>query len=434
MTQRVGAQECVPPVDTIRLNASVDLTAPYVGEQIIYTIQIENTLENPPSFDPPPFEGMWRAGRLEITTSVADVCGVKVSVTTSQYILFPLRPGEIVIPPGTLDFSLNPVFEARTRVLSNEVMVNVLPVPQLDAPDSFGGLVGYPFFIDTTVGRTSARAGDPISLRVKVEGSGNIEQMPPPQLPLPENWRIYQQQSDLATATEGESLVGSKTFEWLVVPEGTGAVEIPSIELSYYDNNTGIFRTIFSEPITLDILPSENLPEAEVAAVAPEVEAGLPALRPIASVTGRQNTAWLWWFWLLPPLVLMGSAGYRWQTSRAARQAVRRRQSGALRTAKTNLSAVTRQRGDRAYKDLIMAVLTYFGDRWNTDALALDQNEIASRLLDEDVDDEIVQQIITCMRGAEEGRYAPDDSSPPRALVKQTLMALIAVDAAGNAR
>ncbi|MEM6530669.1 MAG: hypothetical protein AAF653_20395, partial [Chloroflexota bacterium] len=84
MTQRVGAQECVPPVDTIRLNASVDLTAPYVGEQIIYTIQIENTLENPPSFDPPPFEGMWRAGRLEITNSVADVCGVKVSVTTSQ--------------------------------------------------------------------------------------------------------------------------------------------------------------------------------------------------------------------------------------------------------------------------------------------------------------------------------------------------------------
>ncbi|MEO1440361.1 MAG: BatD family protein, partial [Chloroflexota bacterium] len=331
---------------------------------------------------------------------------------------------------GTLDFSLNPVFEARTRVQSNEVMLDVLPVPELDAPDSFGGLVGYPFFIDATVGRTTARAGDPISLRVKIEGSGNIEQMPPPELPLSEDWRIYQQPSDLNTATEGSELVGSKTFEWLVVPQGAGPVSIPSVELSYYDNNTNIFRTINTEPIALNILPAENIPAAVPDALAPEVEAGLPALREVSVITQRRGAVWMWWLWILPPLVLVGSVGYRWYTHRAKHEAVRRRQSGALRTAKANLSAVTRARGDRAYKELILAVLTYFGDRWNRDTLALDQADIEQELLTAGVDDDIVRQMMQCMRAAEEGRYAPEDSSPPRALVKQTLMALIAVDGA----
>jgi hypothetical protein len=34
------------------------------------------------------------------------------------------------------------------------------------------------------------------------------------------------------------------------------------------------------------------------------------------------------------------------------------------------------------------------------------------------------------MQAAEEGRYAPENTSPPRSLVKQTLMALIAAEGA----
>lgn len=426
---QVAAQGCEPQTDVIVVEASVDNPTPYVGEQIVYTVQIFNTTQSSPTLEIPAFEGFWAGGVLEIGTYEQPDCGITVGVTVNERILFPLRPGELVIPPGTLDFSANPVYEARTRVESSNVAVDVRPLPD-GAPDDFSGAVGYPFFIDAQVGRETARVGDPISLRVTIEGAGNIEQINAPELPLPDSWRTYGQPTRVNTAAEGRLLVGTKTFEWLFVPDEAGTVSVPPISFSYFDTNTEIYRTVTTDPIPLSILPAadvpavpDNLPELTL-----DLEPGVLAIKPVPGSLGQWRVPGLWVLWLVAPLLFVGSAWWRWWQYRASEEVVRRRRQGALRNARANLATVTRRRGDMAYKQLIMAVLTYFGDRWNTEPMALDQSELQQGMAAAGVDGDVIEGVMVCLREAEQGRYAPEDASPPRALVKQTLMALAAVD------
>ena len=431
-----AAAQCEPLVDTIRLQSSVDNAAPYVGQQVIYTIRIENTLENPPSFAPPQFEGFWRAGALPIENTEELICNVNVSVTTSRYILFPLREGELAILPGTLDFSANPVYEARTRIESNEVALAVRPLPQ-GAPASFTGAVGYPFFVTATVGRSTANAGDPLSLRVVIEGAGNIEQIAPPALPLGDGWQTYNQPTSVETATENQRLVGKRTFEWLVASTQAGLVTIPPIEFTYYHPDLEAYRTEATQPIELSILPSDveavvlDLPDVDTRTSSqPDAAVAALTLRSVPNAPVALPLSWLWWLWALPPLmftVVLGQQVYRQRQSRNAEQT---RRTQALKNARSQLAAVTRLRGDQAYRELFTIIVTYFADKWDEDPLGLNKADLSQRLDDTGLAPDVVDQVLLCLEEAEAGRYTPSRKSPPRSLIKQTLLTLIAVDAA----
>ena len=405
----------------------MDDTTPYVGEQVIYTLNVFNTTQSSPSLEPPPFEGFWLAGVLDIQSYNQPNCDSTVGVTVNEHVLFPLRPGEQVIPPGTLDFSLNPVYEASTQVVSEDTVVEVQSLPD-GAPASFAGAVGYPLNIEARVGRRRAAAGDPISLQVTLSGAANIELMDPPTLPFPDGWRVYPQPTTVNVAVENRILFGDKTFEWLFVPDGEGDVIVPPIEYSYFDINTEIYRTLQTEPIALTISAAPNSGQAADVASASQPVGQLA----IKSTLGQQRfggSAWLWMLWGVPPLIFGGVVWWQWRMARLLRLSDERRQSQALRRARSRLARVTRKHGDAAYRELMAAIQIYFADKWGREPLALDQAEIRHELSVQQVDETIIEQVFGCLSEAEQGRYSPEDSSPGRGLVKRTLMALVAVDA-----
>lgn len=115
--------------------------------------------------------------------------------------------------------------------------------------------------------------------------------------------------------------------------------------------------------------------------------------------------------------------------ARLLRLSDQRRQSQALRRARSRLARVTRKRGDAAYRELMAAIQIYFADKWGREPLALDQGEIRHELTVQQVDETIIEQVFGCLSEVEQGRYSPEESSPGRGLVKRTLMTLVAVDA-----
>ncbi len=423
----VSAQ-CEPQRDMIVLEATVDDATPYVGEQVIYTLNVFNTTQSSPSLEPPPFEGFWLAGVLDIQSYNQPNCDSTVGVTVNEHVLFPLRPGEQVIPPGTLDFSLNPVYEASTRVVSEDTVIEVQPLPD-GAPLSFAGAVGYPLNIEVRVGRRSAAAGDPISLQVTLTGAANIELMDTPTLPFPDGWRVYPQPTAVNVAVENRILFGEKTFEWLFVPDSEGEVTVPPIDYSYFDINTEIYRTLQTEPIALTISAAPNGGQTADVAAVPQAAMGQLAIK---SELGQQQVTplvWLWALWGVPPLIFGGVVWWQWRMARLLRLSDQRRQSQALRRARSRLARVTRKRGDAAYRELMAAIQIYFADKWGREPLALDQGEIRHELTVQQVDETIIEQVFGCLSEVEQGRYSPEESSPGRGLVKRTLMTLVAVDA-----
>lgn len=422
--------QCEAQDDLIEMIATVDNPTPYVGQQVIYTVAIWNNTLSSPVPETPPFEGFWLAGLLGIHTEERANCDIVSGVTTTEHMLFPLKSGRHIIPPGSLDFSRNPVYQATTRVESNAVELDVQPLPT-GAPLSFKGAVGGPFFISAQIGRTAVDIGDPVSLSVVVEGVGNIEQLDAPDLNLPDGWRVYSQAPRFEAASDNRVLVGKKTFEWLFVPATEGTVTLSPIEFSYFDTNLLSYRSVATEPIFMAISAGSDIQLVEP--IERESISGVSDVLPIKPVPASLNSGMVtmingWWLWIVPPAIIMGVVAWGWYTRLIWRERTRRRRSNALRIARNRLVGVPRRKGDEAYKLIIQAIFAYFGDHWNMESRTMSHSDIQDRLFAGGVDDGLVDRLFACLEAAEEGRYVPSGASPQAELVKETLIVLMEID------
>jgi hypothetical protein len=130
------------------------------------------------------------------------------------------------------------------------VSITVEPLP--DAP-GFSGAVGR-FKATASLDRDSVPLGEAATLRFRVEGTGNLKWIDRgPELSLP-GAKVFppQAKSDLKTSPEGMS--GSRTWEFVVVPETSGTIQIPPIPFAYFDPAAGRLVSAETTPLVLRAL------------------------------------------------------------------------------------------------------------------------------------------------------------------------------------
>jgi hypothetical protein len=125
----------------------------------------------------------------------------------------------------------------------------VLPLPQEGKPLTFSGAVGQ-FQIQTQVDGTTFPAGQPISLRVRLEGQGNAKVIELPAIQWPDNLEVYDTKSESKFFKDGLSF---KEFEILVIAKSPGEVNIPQINFSYFDPSTKQYVTKSTETFKINI-------------------------------------------------------------------------------------------------------------------------------------------------------------------------------------
>ena len=132
-------------------------------------------------------------------------------------------------------FGVAAPIERSTKVLK----VNVGSLP---AGTPEGSAVGT-YTLESSVDRSSVMLGDAVTFRFKVKGRGNLKWVDAaPGLEIP-GARVFPPRvtSDLKTTRQG--IEGSKTWEFVIVPEKEGTYEIPSIPFSSFDPATQSLRT-----------------------------------------------------------------------------------------------------------------------------------------------------------------------------------------------
>lgn len=190
-------------------------------------------------------------------------------------LLFPTRAGKLTIPAATLKITIprQGFFDSGATVqrATRPVTVEVLPIP--DEP-GFRGAVGR-FRATAALDRPSLALGEAATLRFKVEGTGNLKWIDRgPEVTVP-GARVFppQTKSDLKAGPSGIS--GSRTWEFVVVPQTAGTLEVPSLAFSFFDPTAG--KVIKSETPALPL-------RVEAGA------AGVPTLLP-GPVAGRREGA-----------------------------------------------------------------------------------------------------------------------------------------------
>ncbi len=153
-----------------------------------------------------------------------------------------------IADPFFEDFDIPDVQEIPIKLKSKEVTVQVKPLPG-NAPASFGGAVGN-FTFSSSVNKSSTHTNEPVTLKLVISGQGNIKLINEPQFELPGDLEKF---DPVINSRLDNSLGGTKTFEYLLMPKAPGTFTIPPVEFSYFDPSTKQYKTLKSQAFTVNV-------------------------------------------------------------------------------------------------------------------------------------------------------------------------------------
>ena len=443
--QQGGAEE-FRLEDNLFVLARADHKRVYIGQQLTvdYDLFYRFRLHNVGFKEIPTFAGFWVkelfvAQQLQSHREVLE--GVTFNVAPLRRVaLFPTSAGTYDISVlaiscdvpqqrgrrGLLDdfFAGDPFFGRTQSVIvqSEQIEVEVLPLPEANRPDGFVGAVGR-FQLSARAQPTRVPVGDPVTLRVVIEGQGNMAAVRAPDVTGAVGVKIYEPKMEEQEQTANGIYGGRRTFEYILIPERSGMMEIPPVRFAYFDPHQGSYQTLESSSI---IIHSEGGVEEEVGEryglSRRDIEAvgqDIRYIKPDAETLGVGATLHRsWWFWALQGLVpvtfcfllvwqrhqrrLQGDVAYARQR-RAKGEAGRR-----LQRADEFLAAGA---SAEFYGAVQAAVLEFLADRLNLAAAGLTSEACAEALEVRGVDSATVEALHALLVRCDFARFAPTAAS-----------------------
>jgi len=197
---------------------------------------------------------------------------------TWHTVLAPVKPGDFSLTvevPLTVRVSTRPKREAlledqlgdpfmqhrfgttvpkNIKAASPPLVLAVSALPVGDRPAEFSGAVGT-FKISSDISSATAAAGDPLTLRMHVTGSGNFDRVDSSMLEHVDHWKTYPPTSSFKSS-DAIGLKGEKIFEQPVVASTPGAQTLPALTFAYFDPATRRYETLQTSPLSITISPA----------------------------------------------------------------------------------------------------------------------------------------------------------------------------------
>lgn len=138
--------------------------------------------------------------------------------------------------------------------------ITVLPLPEEGRPENFDGAVGDLKF-NVSLSRNEVETNQSITLKVQVEGSGNLNTVKLPKLTLPDQIEVFEPEANSNISISQQGVRGSFSEEYILVPRYRGEYKIPPMEFSFFDPKKEGYVTIRSEEQIIYV-SGENEPVA----------------------------------------------------------------------------------------------------------------------------------------------------------------------------
>jgi hypothetical protein len=318
-----------------------------------------------------------RVGRLDLTGN-----------------LFALRAGKQILPSTSLDYRIvertgggDPLeamlagrdpFEAmmgQNRVVqgaahTQEVGLEILPVPEKGRPASFQGGVGS-FRLQGRLEKGSLRAGDGTTLTLELEGTGQPQASGLPVWQAPGGVEAYPPQDEW-TRTWKDGVLWTKLVRKIVlVPRKAGHVALDSARFSWFDPEGKRFRSASVGFPSLSVSPapaSAPLPDSILArAKAPRIT----GIDRFWIVFGKVSAV----LWSLLALAALGWVLAAWIRRRLSPEYAMRRKLRRLRASLAKLPAKGKppRQAERLRRTLTDGLAVRLGDSaraWTSDEIA----------------------------------------------------------------
>lgn len=354
-------------------------------------------------------------------------------VTWSQYVMYPQMTGKLEIPSITFkgivvqqNRSVDPFeaffnggsgyVEVKQDIIAPSLTIQVDPLPA--KPANFSGGVGQ-LNISAQIDKTDVKAGDPISLRVVVGGTGNLKLIKQPTVDFPKDFDKYDAKVTDKTKLTANGVEGNMIFDFLAVPRNPGKFTIPPVELVYYDTSANAYRTVKSQVFDINVEKGSGK-NSTVADYAQEKEKDIRGIKTSGAHSRSLSSGFFgstaYWVSLLLPLLafIVLLIVFR-------KRAIDNADLGKMRGKKANKVATRRLRkanqlmkdgkqGD-FYDEVLRALWGYVGDKLNMPVEALSRENISEKLHAHEVDESTEKLFLGALDECEFERYAPGDSA-----------------------
>jgi hypothetical protein len=268
-----------------------------------------------------------------------------------------------------------------------------LELPMEARPPDFHGAIGT-FSIASDVSPVKADAGDPLTLRLRITGSGNFDRVESTMIDHLDQWKTYPPKSSFNTS-DPIGFSGMKTFEQPVIAAKPGAQKIPGLSFSYFDPSSRRYETAHTAPLEVAISPAladSTLTASQVAAgnAAPQ-DKSAAGLRPDHGADARQDSSviplYLQPRFLIVPSLLVAGLAAGWLGVRRRREQAQgasaqgRVPSKAVKRAMNQLDAAARARDAAQFFEVARGELQHqFAARWRLSPEEITSDEIENRI------------------------------------------------------
>jgi tetratricopeptide (TPR) repeat protein len=409
----------------------------YLGEQLPLQVKllVSNTRIDDLQFPQIAADGVLVDKMPQPGRSNEIIDGRNFQVLTFPTTLTGIRPGDVRLS-ATMGMSLvvprgrrrggDPFFDRffgsgfadkrPVNIESEAVSLTVLPLPEEEKPPGFAGAVGqFDFALEAQP--TELKAGDPVTVRMRITGRGDLSRVAAPPIPVGDGFRAYD-----PTAVKEEENEQTRVFEQVVIPREPTITALPPVSFSFFDPSTGRYQTLTRGPIRLNVQAGEVAVEPRI--VGPQGEALRPArteelgrdivyIKDTPGSFGRRGapfyrSAWFAALQTLPPLgfaVLLVFSRRRERLASDPRFA-RFRQAG--REARRALAALEDEGADGPFYDRLGGTIqAYLGAKLDLPPGAVERARVLERLGRNGSAEEVRERVESLFALIEEARYAP---------------------------
>jgi hypothetical protein len=437
------------------VRTSVDNKNPYQGEQIIVIHRIytrvgisQYGVEKFPSYN-----GFWTQELQNLQEAPNKhnevINGQEYLVAEiNKVALFPVKNGPLTIEPLELNivaqvrrssrsrsndpfdnFFNDPFFgggyqNVQKRIASNPVTVDVRPLPTVNQPADFKGVVGK-YTFRSNIDKTDVEVNEAINLKFTVLGEGNIRLIDELNVAFPPDFETYDPKVSFNLNKNPQGISGVKTFEYLIIPRNPGNFKIKPVVFSYFDPDQGTYISQTSPAYDINVrkgsssgsgISYSGVVQEDVQYIGSDIR-HIKNDPVVLQITGRSlfgSVAHI--LFIVVPLVLAvfsilfvkqrlrKRSNIHWMKTQKATKVARMR----LKMASTYLKSLQEK---EFYNEVSQALWGYISDKFNLPLADLSMNSVHETLKNKNIKDTIIEQFIETLNHCEYARFAPGEKS-----------------------
>ena len=256
------------------LVSSASNRTPFVGQEVVLTYTLYFREQAPKISDEvnPSLQGVWAresAPDRYMKSMPATVHGEPFrSAVIKQFRLIPVQRGKITVSGYSMMCALESVASGmeelpdnRFRLTAPDIVIVARPLPE-PVPEGFSGAVGT-FRLELLADKESLRAGESLGMKLMLTGTGNLQTLKLPDIPLPESFRQNPPVITTALHNESGSTSGSITATIMACPQAVGDFHIPATRMAVFNPDTKQFSTLLSKPLNITVAAAQSTQESE---------------------------------------------------------------------------------------------------------------------------------------------------------------------------